>query len=290
MPVTVTTKSQDPPPRSRWEAAVRLATRQHGVASGAQLRELGVTAEAVQSWARRGRLHRVHRGVYAVGRPLLTVDGSWMAGVLVCGPGAVASHRTTAALLGVRNAATALVEVTAPRGRGRGRTGIRVHSGATLESRDVTVVRGIPCTSVARTLLDLACVVDRRQIERALEQAEIMRLLDSRAVENVRGRAAGRRGAALLDAELARFEPGRSITRSELEERFLDLCRNAALPEPRVNHWIAVPGGGVETDFAWVEHRLVVATDGHHVHGTRHAFEREHRELTATLRELLGAS
>jgi predicted transcriptional regulator of viral defense system len=310
----MTIKSQDPPLGARWEAAVRLATRQHGVASGAQLRELGMGTEAIQSWTRRGRLHPVHRGVYAVGRPLLTVDGSWMAAVLACGPAAVVSHRTAAALLGIRNSSSALVEVTAPRSRGRSRAGIRVHSGATLEPRDAATVRGIPCTSVARTLLDLAGVLDRRQVERALEQAEVMRVLDVRTVEEVLGRAAGRRGGALLEAAIARFEPGGSATRSELEERFLGLVRQAGLPEPRANHWIALPGGGVEADFAWPEHTLVVETDGHRVHGTRHAFERDRRrdrrlllagwrvarvtwlqverepeELAGTLRGLLGA-
>ena len=311
----MTTKSQDPPVRLRWEAAVRLATRQHGVVSSAQLRELGMGPGAIQSWVRRGRLHPVHRGAYAVGRPLLTVDGRWMAAVLACGPGAVVSHRTAGALLGVRNSSSALIEVTSPRSRGRARAGIRAHSGATLGPRDVTTVRGIPCTSLARTLLDLAEVLDPRQIERALEQAEVLRLLDVRAVEEVLGRAEGRRGAPLLAAALARFAPGSTVTRSELEERFLDLCRKASLPGPRVNHWIALPGGGVEADFAWVEHRLVVETDGHRVHGTRHSFEhdrrrdrrlllagwrvarvtwlqveRESRELTGTLRELLRAS
>jgi very-short-patch-repair endonuclease len=216
----------------------------------------------------------VHRGVFAVGRPLVTVDGRWMAAVLACGPGSLVSHRTGAALLGARPTSRAVVDVTSPTRAGRGLRGIAVHSAATLEPRDVVVVRGIPCTSLARTLLDLAEVVDRRQLERAYEQAEVLRLLDVDEIADVLARASGRRGAPLLGA-LLRDHAGAFLTRSELEELVLALCRTAGLPDPRVNHWIALSGGGVEVDFAWPERRLVLEADGYGVHGTRHAFEND---------------
>jgi very-short-patch-repair endonuclease len=200
-----------------------------------------------------------------------------MAAVLACGAGAVLSHRDAAALLGLRPTARASVDVTAPRRRGRSITGIDVHSGATLAPVDVTCLEGVPCTSVARTLLDLAEVVDRRALERACDQAEMLRLFHLRTIEDVLERAEGRRGAAALRAVLAEHAGATTLTRSELEERFLALWRSTLLPAPEVNAWIALEGGGVEADFLWRERRLIVETDGRTSHMTARAFERDRR-------------
>jgi very-short-patch-repair endonuclease len=260
------------PPRD--VALANLAERQHGVVTLGQLRSLGLTASGVRDRAVRGRLHRVHRGVYSVGHPLLTGRGRLMAAVLACGHDAVLSHRSAAGWWGLRPDSRRQVDVTLPR-RTRGRTGIDVHATATLRPEDVTVHDGVPCTSVARTLLDLAEVVDRRGVERAVEQAEVLRLYDGNAMEEVLARAAGRRGAEIL-RRLAPA-PGPGLTASELEERFLALCRTAALPQPEVNAWLALGDGTIKADFLWRAERLLVETDGHASHGTRGAFERDRR-------------
>jgi very-short-patch-repair endonuclease len=136
---------------------------------------------------------------------------------------------------------------------------------------------GIPTTTVARTLLDLADVVPRPRLERALEQAEILGLFDKRALDEILTRATGRRGAPLLRALVAPHDFEARITRSGLEERLLNLCRQADLPLPQTNQAIALPDGHVTADFVWRERRLIVETDGHRFHGNRHAFERDRR-------------
>ncbi|MFN2616400.1 MAG: DUF559 domain-containing protein [Thermoleophilaceae bacterium] len=203
----------------------------------------------------------------------------------------------------------------APGRAGRGRPGIRVHRAAALAQRDVTAVDGIPCTTVARTLLDLAEQVDRRGLVRAVERAEELRLFDAGAVEETLARAAGRAGASALATAIAGWRPEGSFTRSELERRFFELCSGANLPAPVANARLELPGGSLEVDFLWREASLVVETDGHRFHGTRHAFERDRRrdqrlllagysvarftwrqllerpaEVTSTLRGLLAAS
>ena len=140
---------------------------------------------------------------------------------------------------------------------------------------DVMVVDGIPCTSLARTLLDLAEVVDRRGLERAIDRAEVLRLLDMLAVNDVIARANGRRGVALLRSVLGEHDPGSTITDSDLEELLLAICRTAGLPTPEVNVWVPVPGEQFKVDFLWRRKRLVVETDGRDVHTTRRAFERD---------------
>jgi hypothetical protein len=259
-------------------AIAQIAERQHGVVSLLQLPALGLGARAVRDRVAAGRLHRVHRGVYAVGHPRLTISGRWMAAVLACGPGAVLSHRDAAALWDIRKSGRAAIDVTTPRRGGRSLSGIDVHRTRRLLPQDATNVDGIPCTTVARTLLDLAEVVNRRQVERACDQADLERLLDATALDAVLSRAQGRRGSPVLRAILDGHAIGQTVTRSEMEERFLAVCDRAGLPRPEVNVWIALPHGGhAQADFLWREHRLIVETDGRAAHGTRRAFEHDRR-------------
>src|SRR5436309_708253 len=145
---------------AREQALVAAATAQHTVISLAELRELGFTDEGVRKRCARGRVHRIHHGVYAlVPKSLLTREGRWMAAVLAAGPGAVLSHRSAAALHGIRRTDRANVEVTAAGRSPRKRAGIDIHRSTTLTAADTTIVNGIPCTTVARTFLDLAAVV-----------------------------------------------------------------------------------------------------------------------------------
>ncbi len=284
------TQVAQPPPID--VAIGKRAADQHGVISLPHLIDMGLTPSAVRMRVASGRLWRLHRGVYAVGHRQLSRHGRLMAAVLACGEGAVASHRTAAALHGLRPDNRARIDVSSPARRGRGIATIDAHRGDTLRPVDVGLVNGIPCTSVARTLLDLAEVVDRRQVERACEQAEVLRLFDLRALEDVLDHAGGRRGAPLLRAVLADLvDATPTTTRSMLEERFLAMCRRAGLPAPEVNAWIALEDGdGVEADFLWRRQRLIVETDGRDVHLTRAAFEsdrvRDGRLLVAGWRVL----
>jgi very-short-patch-repair endonuclease/predicted transcriptional regulator of viral defense system len=274
VPSVYRTLRKEPP---RDVAIARLAARQLGVVSLTQLKALGLTASAVRSRVASGRLHRVHRGVYAVGHGRLTVEGHWLAAVLACGSKAVLSHRSAAALWGLRSDNRARTDVSVPSRSARSRPGIDVHPSVTLTPADCTIRDGIPCTTLARTLLDLAEVDSPRGVERAIEQAEVLRLFDLRAVEEVLARANGRRGAAVLTAVLARLEEP-ALTDSELEERFLTLCRAASLPSPEVNEWLVIDDEpAIKADFLWREKRLVVETDGWESHGTRQAFERDRR-------------
>lgn len=201
-----------------------------------------------------------------------------MAAVLAYGATAVLSHRSAAALRDLRPSVRASIDVSVPRRSGRSRPGIDLHKTTTLRAEDVTIIEGIPCTTVARTLLDLADVVGRRELGRAVEQAELLRLLDVRALEALLVRAGGRRRAGVLrEVLIAAAEP--ALTASELEERFLSLCDGTGLPRPEVNVPIPVAGGHVTPDFLWRAERLVVETDGHAFHGHRRAFERDrHRD------------
>ena len=221
-----------------------------------------------------GRLHRIHRGIYAVGHPRADDEGAtgwrrfWRVEEALCFR-ITPLVRSGDFFRGDRSR----IDVTTPRRTGRTRPGIHAHSACDFEGSDVTTVSAIPCTTVARTLLDLGAVVERRILERAIDRAEVLRIFDGRALEEVLARADGRRGAAVLRSILAEYELP-AITESELEERFLAICKQAGICRPRVNQWIALDGGAVRVDFLWPDQRLVVETDGRHVHGTRRAFER----------------
>jgi hypothetical protein len=217
-------------------------------------------------------------GVYAVGHPLLGPNGAFMAAVLGV-PGGVLSHRSVAALWGIRRTSRAVVDVTTPR-KAHPRPGIAVHRVRYLPAEDVTSTSGIPCTTVARTILDLAGTLDAKALERAIDQAEYLRIFDLRALEATMSRAGRRPGLSLLHALLTQPHFAQETTRSELENRFLELCARANLPTPRVNAWVALDGSdgaGHEVDFLWSDQRLIVETDGHRAHGTRLAFERDRR-------------
>lgn len=167
------------------QALVRLSVVQNGVFGLDQLRALGITPSGVRARRAAGRLHRIHQTVYSlVPKELLKRDGLYMAAVLACGEGAVLSHRSAAALHGLRDWGYTKIEVTVPRRSARRHEGVKVHRSTTLPEKDVTVVNGIPCTTIVRTLLDLAEVVTRRELERAFDQGEIIEGLDLNAIND----------------------------------------------------------------------------------------------------------
>ena len=249
-----------------------LAERQYGVVSRRQLFELGLGSDEVWHRVRTGRLHPLHAGVYAVGHRLLPQGGRYIAAALAY-EGAVLSHRSAAALLGLTQGAPGAAEVTVRRAGGRRVRGIRLHVTRSLHSTEVIVEDRIPCTSPARTLVDLAAVLDRRRLRRALERSVELRILDGRAMDAALGRSNGRRGVGVLRALLAALQGDPAPTRSELERLFLDLVRAAGLPIPVVNAHV----GGYQVDFHWPAAHLVVETDGRETHATPHQFEEDRR-------------
>jgi predicted transcriptional regulator of viral defense system/very-short-patch-repair endonuclease len=256
--------------RAREAAMATLAARQHGVVARWQLLELGLTARAIAYRLSVGRLHVVHRGVYAVGHRRITVRGRWMAAVLTCGRKAALSHRSAAALWGFLDVAGPRVDVTAPDQSGAVNRRIRHHRVRRLPPEDATKLDAIPVTTVARTLFDLAEILDRSALERAFEAAERAELLDLTAIELTMERNPGRRAHKPLSALLPSLSPAEP-TRSELERLFHRLCLLAGLLPPQVNVLVE----GFEVDAFWPAHRFVVELDSFEFHKTRAAFERD---------------
>jgi len=232
-------------------AVSRVAARQHGVVSIHQLHEAGLSDDAVLGRVRTGRLHRLHRGVFAVGHPEPPIEGRWMAAVLACGDRAVLSHISAAALWRLLDPRGGPIHVAVPGDGGkRKQRGIRIHRLVTLHPDQMTRKRRIPVTTPARTIMDLRRLrppVSEATHRRAVRQAEVLGL---------------RTGLGEAVAP----------TRSELEDCFLALCHRHRLPLPEVN----VRVGRWEADFLWREQRLVVETDGYRFHRGPTAFETDH--------------
>jgi predicted transcriptional regulator of viral defense system len=257
-----------PPPDAR---IAELARAQHGLVAFRQLRSLGLGRDAIAYRAKTGRLHRIHPGVYAVGHRILALKGQYMAAALAAGDGAAISHRSAAQLHGLLAATTARIDVSSPR-RLKPTRAIRPHQTRTLAPRDVTTVDGIPVTTVARTLLDLVAVAPQRHVERAIDQAEILRTFDLAALDDVVSRANGR-ATKRLERALQAHRDGPAMTRSELEEAFLALVAEARLPRPRINARVC----GYEVDAYWPDRGVVVELDSYRYHHTRRAFESDRR-------------
>ncbi len=210
---------------------------------------------------------------------LLSREGRWIAAVLACGPTAVLSHRSAAALHELRATERTGIDVTIPDRDRHPRAGIDVHRSTTLTAADVTTVNRIPCTTIARTQLDLAEVINRRAVERAYDQAEILEVFDLRALHDQLARNHGRHAIPRVRAILDEHYSGTTATWSELEELFVALVRRAGLPQPEVNAWVIAADAepALRVDFLWRSEHLIVETDGHATHRTRQAFERDRR-------------
>lgn len=251
-------------------AVAALAEAQHGVVGRDQLAALGAGRGAIERWLGRGRLHRLHRGVYAVGHRAVSRDGRRLAAVLASGAGARLGRRSAGALWEVRESSRTRVEVIVPVAR-RPRPGIELFRSPLLPD-EVTSHRGIPVTTPARTLLDLAAVLAPAALERALARAEMLRLADATSLEALVARHPGRAGTPALRRLLGGVGSP-AFTRSELEARFLAFLDARALPRPHTNTWLTIAGRAVEVDCLWAEEGLVVELDGYAAHGTRAAFE-----------------
>jgi very-short-patch-repair endonuclease len=228
--------------------------------------QVGLSGSAIRNRAARGKLRRVHTGVYSVGLGKLTTAGHFMAAVLACGPRAVLSHRSAAEQLGLRFSARAKIEVTVPRGAARSRRGIEVHYGEV----EPVVIDAVPCTTVARTIVDCAEVLPPYSIENMLDRAEQLRVFDLRAIE---AQLDGRRGAKKLRSLLGIYRPDPG-TKNDFEKLLLRVCREAGIRAPDdVNVTIE----GEERDFVWLAERVIVESDGRETHDTTRQFEEDRR-------------
>lgn len=235
----------------------RLADRQHGVVGHGQLVELGLSDPGIHRRIRAGRLHPVYRGVYAVGHSRIGRRGWWMAATLTAGDGAVLSHHSAAALWGLRRPRER-IDVTVPTRAGRRRrNGLTIHRTSSLPKADVTCKENIPVTSLPRTLIDVAEVIDRRALERTLDEAEYLRLYNDHQIAAAIGTHGGRAGARRLAKTIAEHVVGSTRTNEGLEEKFLLLCRAHGIPDPIVHAQV----GPYEVDFLWPEQRVIVETD-----------------------------
>lgn len=262
--------------RVRSAEVWRLAKEQHGVVARSQLIELGISEEAIRHRLARGRLHRLMRGIYAVGLPEVGEQGRWMAAVLACGPSALLSHRSAAALLRIRKAQPGEpVEVVVCASRSKRRPLVRVHRrAASAASRDAPAdtsvaasvrwreVDGVPVTGPAVVLVDLASCLPTAQLEAAVNEVDHRDLVDPEnlrsAIDLLPRRPGARRLRQLLDAT------GLALTSSALERRFLPLALEAGLPLPTTQAKL----GRNRVDFYWEELGLVVETDSLRYHRT----------------------
>jgi predicted transcriptional regulator of viral defense system len=255
-------------PRLERDALWELVHSQHGVVTRAQLLTLGLEAGAIAHRLRSGRLHRVQRGVYAVGRPDLSRHGRWLAAVSSCGAAAVLSHRSAAALHGIADSPATRIEVTVPPSTIRTRPGVRAYRRVIFPA-EVANIERIPVTTVERTLLDLAPVIGSKRLEAAINAADKYDLVDPESLRLALDRYAGRRGVAVLRQLLDRRTF--TLTDSELERRFLPLARAAGLGQPRTGARL----NGFKVDFFWPDLGLVVETDGLRYHRTPAAQARD---------------
>ena len=246
-----------------------LVRRQHGVVTRRQLLDLGMSTEAIEHRLANGRLHRLHWGVYAVGRPEVDQRGRWMAAALSCGPAALLSYESAASLWGFWPRA-ARIEVVVPEGTLRRRPGIRVHRRVGLGSEHRRVIDGIPVTDPISTLIDLATCTGLDRLDRAVNDADRLDLTDPESLRAALDATPPRPGVghlrSLLDSHT--FAP----TDSVLERRFLRLACDAGLPRPGTQVMV----NGFRVDFYWPDLGLVVETDGLRYHRTPAQQKKDH--------------
>jgi hypothetical protein len=266
----------------RW-GMTQLADRQHGVVATWQLVVLGITAQMIRCDVEGGLLRRLHHGVYAVGHANVSARGRALAAVLAYGPHAVLSHRSAAWLWDLLRDNRRVYDVTVPGRRHAKRPGIAVHQPRSLHPEDVTVIDGIPVTSLARSLLDVAETESPRLLRRTFDQAERLQILDMRPVNRLLQRSIGRRGLKPLLSLIAEGQRHVHETRSNIEQRFVELLRQHGLPEPSTNVMVA----GHCVDAYWPDRNLVAEIDTFTYHHTRTDVESDiQRDLDLKLAEV----
>jgi hypothetical protein len=247
-----------------FDTIARIAGRQHGRISHAQLVAAGVGRDRIKRWRAGGLLRRAHVGVYAFGHAAPSPRADLMAAVLACGSGAVVSHASAAHAFGIRPAPPAWPEVTVPTTAGRCRPRIVVHRVRAIDPRDVTVRAGVPTTIVARVLLDLSPRLAPAALTRACHEAWVRYGTTPAHIQACIARNPTKKGAPKLLRAL-----GADVTLSALEDGFLALLNRAALPRPRTN----VDRHGDKVDCHWPAQGLTVELLGYRFHASREAFE-----------------
>jgi predicted transcriptional regulator of viral defense system len=251
----------------------RLAVAQNGVMTLPQLEDLGLSEEAILKRVARCRLYRIHQRVYAVTPGVMTERGRFMAAVLACGSGAVLSHRSAAYLWGLTEKWNEPIDVTAPNRRGRSPEGVAAHRDGSLQPIDKTSLHGIPCTTVARTILDCATVAPEWEVRKVVAEAEVLRILDKDRLRALLKRSRRRRGVARLRLILDTIHPQTERTRSELEHLLLEALARATVPQPEVNVWLPAPDGRrYQADFLWRDAKRIIEADSRRFHDTDSAF------------------
>jgi very-short-patch-repair endonuclease len=259
--------------RRTRELVAAVVQQQRGVVARRQLLACGVSRDAIAGQLRRGELVPLHRGVYAVGHGWLVPDARVIAAALACGPTAVASHRTAADLHDLRNSTHSRPSMAVARGRSKPIPGVDVHR-RTLLPDEITTVRGIRVTTVARTLVDLAAVEPPHRIARLVDRAIELDRYDQRALDAQFARP--RPGTGALRRILHDRDPDSHRLKLELEHAMHALIRAHDLPRPEVNAWL--PEHNLSPDLLWRGHRLVVELDGRRFHTAPTAFEGDRRK------------
>jgi len=256
---------------SALQACAELANRQHGVVARNQLLAAGVTPDVVKGLVSSGGLHRLHRGVYAVGHVALPALAREQAALLACGAPSLISDRSALHLWGLADR-PAEVHVAAVGHHCRERSGIRLRLLGGIDERDLRRRGGLPVTSPARTIVDWAPAASPVELEDVVAEARVRRLIRDGELQAALERAGQARGTRTMRRFLAE-EGGSGMTRSRAERRFRGLLRQAELPEPETNRAVA----GLEVDFLWSAEQVVLEVDGWSFHGHRRAFERDRR-------------
>jgi very-short-patch-repair endonuclease len=272
-----------------------VAGRQHGVVSRGQLRRLGVATTQIDHWVRDGRLRQVFRGAYLLEAAPLTERGRISAAVLASEPRAVVSHRSAAFLLGIGERSPRIIDLIAPTKRGTTIDGIRIHDVSYPAGSELIRAHRIPCTSVARTIIDLAGVYGERQMRDVFARAAAGKVLNLGAIEAVLDGGPRRRGAPCLRRVIEEWRPVVEETnyedvRSLFEAKLLPLIARAKLPMPEVNALVRTAEETFEVDLLWPIERFIVEADSRIHHGTDLAFERDRhrdRELKAIGHDVL---
>jgi very-short-patch-repair endonuclease len=230
----------------------------------------GLEPGAIDRRVQAQRLHVIHRGVYAVGHTRLCREGRWLAAVLACGEGAVLSHRSAAALWGIRPYRGRIEVIAEHAHRRQGSPFVARRS--SLEPGERTEHGNVPCTTVERTLIDLATVVKPHQIDRALREAEFLRIVDFDELRRMLDDCPRKRGTANLRKAVNRADESLAHTRSDLEDRFRALVLDANLPTPQYNATLELSELTIQADVVWRDHKVIVELDGYGAHITRDQF------------------
>jgi very-short-patch-repair endonuclease len=251
----------------------QLAGAQRGRVSRAQLLAAGIDRHAIDRRIGGSRLIRIHPGVYAVGHAAEVELGDETAALLTCGPRALLSHRSAATLWGLRAGVARPIHIMLPDGEhGPSPDGVIVHRSTILRRRDARIHQGLPVTSPARALLDIAAGLPPSDVELAFAEGIALKIVSESDVREITSRAGGHPGRAPL-AQLTREGAGGSLTESDGEKLLLKLIREAQLPQPRTQY----PVLSYKADFAWPALKLIVEVDGYATHSSRAAMTRDRR-------------